>query len=132
MALPVRHLRPTPAPAPASRPALKVVRPPRRQRARIPFFALCLMILAGAMLTALVLNTSMARTAYEIHSTQIELARTHQSNAEQAAKVDRLSAPTRLAEKAESLGMVPGEEVTYINLGNQTLIPTAGTHAKDQ
>src|SRR5699024_5481132 len=85
---------------------IALVLPPRRQRARIPFFALCLTILIGAMLGALVLNTSMASTAYQMHSFQLELARTLQSNEEQAAEVDRLSSPSRLAEKAESLGMV--------------------------
>jgi len=131
MALPAHAIRrPHVSQAPAA-PKLRVVRPPRKQRARVPFFALCLTILIGAMLGALVLNTSMASTAYQMHSTQLELARTQQSNEEQAAEVDRLSSPSRLAEKAESLGMVRGEGVTYIDLESGTLIGTAAKKAKD-
>lgn len=131
MAIPVKTPRRSPAPHPHTTPKLKVVRPPRRQRARIPFFVVCLTVLVGAMLGALVLNTAMAATAYEMHSTQLELARTLQSNQEQAANVDELSSPSRLAEKAQSLGMVPGEGVTYIDLESGTLVGSAGEQAKD-
>lgn len=131
MALPSRSLRTAPATKTTSAPALKVLRPPRAQKARVPFFAICLLVLMGAMLGALVLNTTMASAAYEMHSTQIELGRTLQHNAEKAAEVDRLSSPSRLAEKATSLGMVPGEGVTYIDLESAALLTQVGKTAKD-
>jgi|SRR5690625_968468 len=125
MAIPVKTLRRGPAPAGRTAPAptLRVVRPPHRVRARVPFFAVCLAILFGAMLGALTLNTSMARSAYEMHSTELELARTLQSNQERAATVDQLSSPGSLAERAKALGMVPGEGVTYIDLQTGLLLP---------
>lgn len=131
MALPAPAIRrPHASPTP-HKPLLRVVRPTQKQRARIPFFALCVAILAGSMLGALVLNTSMSATSYHMHSTQLELGRTLQSNQEQAATLDRLSAPARLAEKATALGMVQGEGVTYIDLSTGTLIETV-TKAKDR
>lgn len=119
-----------PATAPATA-GLRVVRPPGKQRSRVPFFVLCLGILVGAMLGALVLNTAMAATAYEIYSTKIDLARTLQDNQEQAAEVDRLSAPGHLADQALSLGMVQGEGVTYIDLSSGDLIGPGAQKAKD-
>lgn len=129
---------PAPAPAPRRssgprtlpRPFLRVIRPPGRQRARVPFFALCLAILVAAMLGALVLNTSMAANAYDIHTTKIDLARTVQNNQELHAEVEKLAAPSRLAERAAELGMVPGEGINYINLSAGTVIGPAAT-AKD-
>ncbi len=131
MAIPAKAIRRSPSMQNAGTPKLQVVRPPRKQRARVPFLAVCITILIGAMLGALVLNTSMASTAYEMHSTQLELARTLQHNQEHAAEVDRLSSPSRLAEKAQSLGMVPGEGVTYIDLDAGTLTGVAAKKAKD-
>lgn len=131
MALPAKAIRRSPVLPSSAAPKLKVVRPPRKQRARVPFFALCLAILIGAMLGALVLNTAMASTAYEMHSTGLELARTLQNNQEQAAQVDRLSSPSRLAEEAKSLGMVPGEGITYIDLEAGTLVGSDANKAKE-
>lgn len=129
MALPVKPLRRAPAGRTHQTPTLKVVRPPRKSRARVPFFAVCLAILIGAMLGALILNTSMARAAYEMHSVELELARTLQHNQEQAARVDQLSSPAQLAQRAKSLGMVPGAGVTYIDLATGTLIPARDLEA---
>lgn len=131
MAIQSKALRKAPLRNSKKGPDLSVVKPPATQRVRVPFLAICLMILGGAMLGALVLNTSMASTAYVMHSTKLELARTQQYNDEQAEQVDRLSSPSRLAEKAESLGMVPQEGVTYIDLENGALIGKAGKNAKD-
>lgn len=132
MALPAHPLRkesirPVSTPAPA----LKVVQPPRPQRTRVPFLVLCLGILMGAMLGALVLNTVMASTAYDMHSTQLELARTQQANEERAAEVDRLAAPARVTQKARSLGMVPGEAVVYLDLATGEFIGADPDSAKD-
>ncbi len=132
MALPARPIRKeTPKAFQRVRPALKVVAPPSVQRAKVPFFFLCLAILMGAMLTALVLNTVMASSAYTMHSTEIELARTLQSNAERAAKVDQLSAPGRVAQKARELGMVPGAGVIYMDLETGQFIGSDADTGKD-
>lgn len=109
----------------AARPKLKVVRPPVKQRSRVPFLALCLTLLIGSMLGALILNTAMASAAYEMHSTKIELARLTQTNQELATEVEELSAPARLADRATSLGMVPGQGINYINLVDNTVVGPA-------
>lgn len=127
MATPARAWRSSPATGGGKSPRLRVVRPPHKKRARVPFVVVCLVVLVGSMLGALILNTLMAQAAYEMHSTQVELARTLQTNQELSTKVDQLSAPERLARKAESLGMVPGESVTYIDLDSATLIGSPNT-----
>ncbi|MPV49525.1 MULTISPECIES: septum formation initiator family protein [unclassified Pseudactinotalea] len=109
--------------APATRrPKLRLVHAPAAARSRVPFFLLCITILGGAMLVALMLNTSMAATAYDIHSTEVELARLSQTNQELATEVDELSAPARLARRATELGMVRSAEVSFIRLADGSVV----------
>lgn len=112
--------------APAVRkPKLRIVHAPAAARSRVPFLLLCVTLLGGAMLVALILNTSMAATAYDIHSTEVELARLSQTNQDLATQVDELSAPARLAEQATDLGMVRSAEVSFLRLADQKVIGPA-------
>lgn len=140
MASPARALRPEPTRAlrhepprttQRTTPALKVVSPPRIQRTRVPFLLICLGLLVGAMLSALILNTVMTSAAFDLQTTQHELTRTLQSNEEKATEIGRLSAPSRVSQKAESLGMVPGESIIYLDLETGKFIGTDLNAAKD-
>lgn len=111
-------LRTAPArPAPSSwRPRLQVVRAPANQRSLLSFAALCLTILVGAMLAALMLNTAMAATAYEMREQRIELARMSEHQQVLSHRVEQAAAPGALAEAARDLGMERGEGTSYLIL----------------
>lgn len=128
-ALPLRAPS-VPSPRPAGttwRPRLKIVRAPANARSLLPFTALCLTILLGALIGALMLNTTMAATSYEIRDQQIQLARLSEREQDLTQQVERLAAPTQLAEAASDLGMERAEGSSYITLSNTTIAgPAAG------
>lgn len=82
----------------------------------MPFVALCLTILVGAMLGALLLNTAMAATAYEMQEQRIELARLSEHQQILTQQVERRGAPGALAAAATELGMERGEGTSYLRL----------------
>ncbi|MFC7405352.1 hypothetical protein [Georgenia alba] len=110
-----RALRST-APRPSWRPRLEVVPSPAPSRSVVPFLLLCASILAGALLTALLLNTQMAATAYRIHDQEVALNRMNENEASLRAQVERAGSPTTLEREAQALGMVPAENVRFVHL----------------
>jgi len=126
-AMPARAPQIRPSAAPGWRPRLRIVRAPAPARTRMPFIALCMSILGGALLGALMLNTSMAATAYEIHDSEIRLARLSETEQVLAARADQLASPAQLAARATAIGMVPAEGSSYIRLSDGTIVgPAAG------
>jgi len=104
--------------APAGRPAaaddadrefLTVVRGrPRRRAARAPFVLLLMFLLGAGLLCLLLLNTALAQNSFQQHAltrSSNELADTEQAL---SLRLDQLSDPTQLAQRAAQLGMVPG------------------------
>lgn len=127
-AVPAHAPRTAPAPrtagsrAAAWRPRLSVVPSPRPSRSLVPFLALCALVLAAALLGALVLNTQMAATAYEIHDRQIELNRLDEAEASLRAQVEVAGSPATLQRTAEELGMVPAEGMRFIQLADGAIV----------
>lgn len=132
-AVPAARTVPAPAFRPASRPAasprttppaprLRVVRAPQTARTRVPFVVLCMAILAGALLCALLLNTTMARGAYEAHDLKQELARLAQQELDLSAELDARAAPEALAASARSLGMVPAASPAWLRLSDGAVL----------
>lgn len=87
----------------------------------MPFAALCLMILVAAMVGALMLNTAMVATAYQMHDQRIELARLSEHQQVLAQEVEERSAPAHLAAAATDLGMERGEGTNYLNLADKSI-----------
>jgi hypothetical protein len=125
-ALPVTAPRPERqpgAPVPARpKPRLRVVPPPRRARSRVPFVLACMALLTGALLVALLLNTAMAQGEYERFQLATRLAQSAQLQQELATRLDEVAAPTALAERAESLGMVPSTSRGYLRLSDGAVL----------
>ncbi|WP_066582128.1 hypothetical protein [Cellulomonas timonensis] len=117
-----RPARPA-APAPASQPAprLLLVRAPAQARTRAPFVIACMLILVAALVTALLLNTTMARGAFEKQALDMELYRLAQSEQDLAAQVDRLRSPEQLANAAQARGMVKAESTAWLFLADGTV-----------
>ena len=107
-----------PRPAPAPRPRLRVVRAPQQARTRVPFVFLCMAILGAALLSALLLNTSMAGGAFERSSLTSRLGRLQQDQLDLVAQLDARSAPASLAQAAGGLGMVPANGTGWLRLSD--------------
>lgn len=93
---------------------LDAVRAPLQATSGVPFLVLCAVILAGALLAALLLNTSMARGSYEASRLQAEVGQVAQDVQTQQEKLR--AAESSLAERATKLGMVPAEDPTMISV----------------
>ena len=111
---------PRTAPAPLA-PRLRLVRPPQQVRTRVPFVLTCMGILIAALLTALLLNTSMAQAAFETTDAQRRLAQLAQDNEDLGAQLDEKSSPEQLAAQARALGMVPASGTGWIRLSDGTV-----------
>lgn len=105
---------------PAAR--LRLVRAPQSTRTRVPFVLLCIAILVGALLGALVLNTSMARGSYEAHDLQIELAALARTEQGLNTQLLEHNAPAHLAASARALGMVPAPEFAFLRLADGAIL----------
>lgn len=112
MAIPLRHRdrRVTTAPAPAA-PQLAVV----EGRRRFAWFAVTLSVMIGAiMIGALTLHTRISERQLRIDN--LERSVRHAQTDFDILRAERaeLRSPTRLAERARELGMVPGDESTFV------------------
>lgn len=83
---------------------------------------MCVSILVGAMLAALMLNTAMAATAYDINDQRIRLAQISETEQSLAQEVHHLQSPVVLQRKAEELGMERADDVRYIMLADQRVL----------
>ena len=123
---------PAPRPAPSttapgrtrSGPRLRVVRAPEPTRTRVPFVLLCIAILAGALLGALVLNTTMASAAYDKHAMEVELAQLARTEQSLRTSIDAQKAPQQLAASARGLGLVQAPPSAYLRLADGAVLGT--------
>ncbi|MBO0607483.1 hypothetical protein [Myceligenerans salitolerans] len=90
------------------------VRAPLHARSKVPFLVLCATILLGALVTALVLNTTLARGSYEMARLQSDVGRTAQDV--QGLQEDIAQAEANLADTARSYGMVPAENPIMLSV----------------
>ena len=104
---------------------LDAVRAPLQATSGVPFLVLCAVILAGALLAALLLNTSMARGSYEASRLQAEVGQVAQDVQTQQEKLR--AAESSLAERATKLGMVPAEDPTMISVEKRAKVGIGDT-----
>jgi len=132
-----RHTRPEPRPGTAPRPGSRTAVPPRpagtrppgarptgtrpagaRPRARssrTPFILLLVGLLGGALVSLLVISTTLAQGAFRITSLQEQnanLAREQQTLTNEVAQAGN---PAVIAQKAEQLGMRPNPHLGFID-----------------
>ncbi|MBU4214724.1 MAG: Nif11-like leader peptide family natural product precursor [Actinobacteria bacterium] len=108
--------RPTPAP-----PRLRLVRPPAQARTRVPFVLTCMAVLGIALVSALLLNTSMAQVSFASSAQRTTLSRLQQDAKDLQAKIDATSSPEQLATAARALGMVPASGTGWVRLADGTV-----------
>ena len=122
-ARPARPARPAKPPKPA-RPAKPTTRSAARlaiartrpRHPRAPFILLLVGLLGGALISLLVISTTLAEGSYRITSLQQQdtnLAKQEQLLTQQVAQA---SSPGQIAQEAEAFGMRPNPELQFIDL----------------
>jgi len=109
-----RHTRPVQAPG--ARPARLAGARPRSRSPRMPFILLLVGLLGGALVSLLVISTTLAQGAFRITNLQEQnanLARQEQILTNQVAQA---SNPAAIAKEAEQLGMRPNPHLGFIDL----------------
>ena len=114
-----RHTRPftgpqtRPATRPSARPALARTRP---RHPRAPFILLLVGLLGGALVSLLVISTTLAQGSYRITSLQQQNANLAKQEQLLTQQVAQASSPAQIAQAAEALGMRPNPTLQFINL----------------
>lgn len=103
-------------------PRLRVVRAPAQARTRVPFVLTCMALLAGSLLGALLLNTSMAQGEYERFALQSRLAESTQVQQQITNELRLAESSAQLAAAASALGMVPTTHGAYLRLADGAVL----------
>jgi len=131
-----RHTRPLvgtgprPAAEPAARPAQPTTSPAahppaaahpptagtRPRRPRAPFILLLVGLLGGALVSLLVISTTLAQGSYRITNLQQQNANLAKQEQLLTQQVAQASSPTQIAQEAEQFGMRPNPHLQFINL----------------
>jgi hypothetical protein len=122
-----RHTRPLTGPGtkPATKPATRPSGRPtpaagtartRPRHPRAPFILLLVGLLGGALVSLLVISTTLAQGSYRITSLQQQNANLAKQEQLLAQQVAQASSPAQIAQKAEEFGMRPNPALQFINL----------------
>jgi hypothetical protein len=116
-----RHTRPVTAPK--TRPGPRSAGPRARSRApRMPFILLLVGLLGGALVSLLVISTTLAQGSFRVTSLQeqnADLARQAQTLTSQVAQAGN---PAVIAKEAEQLGMRPNPHLGFIDLKSGKIV----------
>jgi hypothetical protein len=105
-----------PASKPAPRPPLARTRPPGPRQKRAPFILLLVGLLGGALVSLLVISTTLAQGSYRISTLQQQNANLAKQEQLLTQQVAQASSPANIAQEAEDLGMRPNPALQFINL----------------
>ena len=86
-------------------------------------------MLAGALITSMLLNAKMADTAYRMKEKQIELNVAEDHVETLRTQVQEASAPDALAGRAKELGMVPAAAPGVVDVNKGQLTEGTPAHA---
>jgi len=116
-----RHTRPVAPPSP--RPAPRTAGPRSRSRApRMPFILLLVGLLGGALVSLLVISTTLAQGSFRITNLQeqnAELARQTQTLTNQVAQAGN---PAVIAKEARQLGMRSNRHLGFIDVKSGKIV----------
>ncbi|MFC4030346.1 hypothetical protein ACFO3J_02540 [Streptomyces polygonati] len=91
------------------------VRTPSATAARTPFVVLVVTLLAGGLVSLLLLNSAVNRDSFQLDKLQKETTGYTDEQQQLQQEVDGYSAPGALERKAQQLGMVPGGNPAFLN-----------------
>jgi hypothetical protein len=102
-----------PAARPSVRPAAARTRP---RHPRAPFILLLVGLLGGALVSLLVISTTLAQGSYRITNLQQQNANLAKQEQLLTQQVAQASSPATIAQEAEEFGMRPNPALQFINL----------------
>ena len=114
-----RHTRPIAEPGAGRRtgaPARPAEARPRSRSPRMPFILLLVGLLGGALVSLLVISTTLAQGAFQITNLQQQNANLAKQEQLLSQQVAQASSPTQIAQEAEQFGMRPNPALQFINL----------------
>ena len=118
-----RHTRPVAEPRTRSAPRTRPAGPRARSRApRMPFILLLVGLLGGALVSLLVISTTLAQGSFHVTRLQeqnADLARQAQTLTNQVAQA---GSPAVIAKEAEQLGMRPNPHLGFIDLKSGKIV----------
>jgi hypothetical protein len=117
-----RDSAPAPEPGRSSWPGLRLVPAGRLVAPRAPFAVLLLLLLAGALLTALLVNTQLAQDAFRLSDLTKRGTALVQREEVLQGHVEAAEAPTELARRAADLGMVPYRNPLFLRLPDGAIL----------
>jgi hypothetical protein len=117
-----RHTRPVTGPGTARRTGQKTGAPartagprPRARSARMPFILLLVGLLGGALVSLLVISTTLAQGAFRITNLQEQNANLVRQEQTLTNEIAQAGNPAVIAKKAEQLGMRPNPHLGFID-----------------
>jgi hypothetical protein len=112
---PARPAKPTARPVtkPAAHPPVGRTRP---RHPRAPFILLLVGLLGGALISLLVISTTLAEGSYRITNLQQQNANLAKQEQLLTLQVAQASSPAQIAQEAEQFGMQPNPQLQFINL----------------
>lgn len=117
--LPVRPIEPAVQPAKAPRPKFRIVEAPSTEKSSFRFMLLCVAIVVGAVIGALLLNTEMANGAYERSNLQRQLSQEVIVGEQLSSDLSDVSTAENLAKKAKELGMKQEVNPEVLHISSQ-------------
>jgi hypothetical protein len=108
-----RHTRPVARP-PAAAP--RIAGRPRTRPARMPFILLLVGLLGGALVSLLVISTTLAQGSFRVTHLQQQNANLARQEQSLTSEVAQASNPAVIAQKAAQLGMVQNPNLKFVNL----------------
>jgi hypothetical protein len=101
---------------------LRVVKPGRRPPPRVPFVIVVSVVLVVGVVGLLVFNTSMQQASYTAKSLAQERDSLLIKEESLRVELEQLQRPQSIAEQAQSLGMVPKIDPTFLELPSGKII----------
>ncbi|WUV84620.1 hypothetical protein OG552_08485 [Streptomyces sp. NBC_01476] len=83
--------------------------------ARTPFVVLVVSLLAGGLITLLLLNSAVNRDSFQLNKLEKDTTGYTDEQQQLQQEVDGYSAPGELQRRAQELGMVPGGNPAFLN-----------------
>ncbi|PRX98481.1 hypothetical protein [Allonocardiopsis opalescens] len=124
--------RPKAAPARRGTAARPAPRQPQRTPPRVPFVLLVLGLMAGALVSLLMLRAVLAQDAFTLSQLRTDNRELQLYEERLRQEVVYAESPDALADRAAELGMEPGEEPLFVNLDTGRVEGEPGTGGPQQ
>lgn len=89
------------------------------------FVLLCLALVVGGLLAALLLNTARAESSFVVSDLKVELTRLHDQRVTLEAELAAAESPDTLAKKAARMGMEPSPSTAVLRLSDGAVLGVA-------